>query len=146
MCWTPQFLRRFWPMPIILSSSSSHHVIIIISISCHHHHCYLSHPFHPWHPSHRWYLVTCVTLTPFATLWDMLLCHHCYPILCVTLVSSRVLSHHLSRKHWQQHCMWLLWFVLLTLTTFPASTDCSIACDGHIAIYSHSMPHIYMDP
>ena len=32
---------------------------------------------------------------------DMLLCHHCFPSLvtCVTLVSSRVLTHHLFRKH-----------------------------------------------
>ena len=30
-----------------------------------------------------------------------MLCHHCYPSLvtCVTLVSARVLTHHLSRKH-----------------------------------------------
>ena len=35
---------------------------------------------------------------------------------------------------------------LWPLTTFPASTGGSIACDGHIAIYSHIMPHIYMDP
>ena len=28
-------------------------------------------------------------------MWDMWLCHHCYPSLvtCVTLVSSRVLTH-----------------------------------------------------
>ena len=29
------------------------------------------------------------------------------------------------------------------LTTSPASTDGSIACDGHIAIYSHTMPQLY---
>ena len=68
----------------------------------------------------------------------MLLCHHCYPSLvtCVTLVSSRVLTHHLFRKHWQQHCMWWLWFVLLTLTTFRPSNDISIACDCIYVVFS----------
>ena len=57
--------------------------------------------------------------------------HHYYPYLvtCVILVSSRVFTHYLFRKHWQQHCMWWLWFVLLTLTTFRPSNHINIACD-----------------
>ena len=44
-------------------------------------------------------------------------------------VCQAAIVYHFSRKHWQQHCMWWLWFVLLTLTTFRPSNDISIACD-----------------
>ena len=44
--------------------------------------------------------------------------------------------YHLFRKHWQQHCIWWLWFVLLTLTTFAQAMTSAL----HVIVSIWSAP------
>ena len=82
-------------------------------------------------------LISCYLCHPYAFRYTVghVVVSSLLPFSCYTLVSSRVLTHHLFRKHWQQHCMWWLWFVLLTLTTFRLSNDMTI--HGYMSIHGY---------